>query len=209
MLTEVLPTRSLLCAVRDGDDFPPADRIDIAPRVLTAFPEFVSINSDLRLARVGEEHVSSLFLTIANNKTRLSPNFPKTANVASPQELHRFIKDDKDGNLYLVVLACQSALGMLYAYVEDSNSIEISYWLDRHHTGVGIMTRSVDILTQFFLAIEPGLTVSAYVNEKNPASENVLRRCHFKKNEANDFNNAVDQRWERRWINMDGEEKLH
>lgn len=112
--------------------------------------------------------------------------FPNT--FLNAVALVKFYQDaDKQRFLIRAVCVNQRLCGLMQCECKTQSSCELSYWLDCSYWNKGIMSKALERMVKEAFFELPIISIYARVNANNIASQRVLERNAFKKEEYEDL----------------------
>lgn len=116
----------------------------------------ITVDHDIKLELITENHAQSIFDIVDRNRTHLREWLPFVDRMQTVQFAENFVKGtmqrNQEGNEYaFVIVANDKVIGRIGVYKIDSqNKIgEIGYWLAEGVQGKGIITKSCKSIIDF------------------------------------------------------------
>lgn len=158
------------------------------PRISAALVDFrlrIDEETDIRLLRV--EDANELYEAVARNREHLKPWMTWIDRVVDANAIHAFLRGaEKDAYDHVSFNAAIRRRGRLIGAL-DLHDIDwpnghacIGYWLDERHMGLGIMTQSVRVLTEYAFEALDLHRIQIHVATENHPSRRIPERLGFK-----------------------------
>lgn len=109
---------------------------------------------------------------------------PSTRELNTPEKsfnaLKQMIEKQKNNNYTYLLFTNNTLIGVVGLKIRPAGFVaEISYYLDKNHTGNGYISRAITKLERVFFE-QGGHRTEIFCNETNTASCNVAKRLNYK-----------------------------
>ena len=167
-------------------------------------PDVIPVDNEIELRIATESNAATLFQLVEKNREHLRAWLPWLDETTSIQDEIEFIHGQlirhqkTDGSLFLIWYQGRTIVGTLSVnQVDHGNQTGwIGYWLDRGHTGKGIMTRSVGAIVDVLLVSCGFNRVVIEIGVGNSASMAIPLRLGFREE-----GKSVERQWMYdRWV---------
>ncbi len=167
-------------------------------------PDVIPVDDEIELRIATESDAATLFQLVEKNREHLRAWLPWLDETTSIQDEIEFIHGQlirhqkTDGSLFLIWYQGRTIVGTLSVnQVDHGNQTGwIGYWLDRGHTGKGIMTRSVGAIVDVLLVSCGFNRVVIEIGVGNSASMAIPLRLGFREE-----GKSVERQWMYdRWV---------
>lgn len=167
-------------------------------------PDVIPVDDEIELRIATESNAATLFQLVEKNREHLRAWLPWLDETTSIQDEIEFIHGQlirhqkTDGSLFLIWYQGRTIVGTLSVnQVDHGNQTGwIGYWLDRGHTGKGIMTRSVGAIVDVLLVSCGFNRVVIEIGVGNSASMAIPLRLGFREE-----GKSVERQWMYdRWV---------
>ena len=131
------------------------------------------------------KYAEEMYNIIDNERERLGEYLPWVHNLKSAEEEKKVIKDILQQMLdkkmfVLMVLVDGEVAGMVDLHeIKINVRAEVGYWLSREYEGLGIITRSVEYLTEYAFTELNLHKLTILVQTENDKSSAVPKRLNF------------------------------
>ena len=167
-------------------------------------PDVIPVDDEIELRIATESNAATLFQLVEKNREHLRAWLPWLDETTSIQDEIEFIHGQlirhqkTDGSLFLIWYQGRTIVGTLSVnQVDHGNQTGwIGYWLDRGHTGRGIMTRAVGAIVDVLLVSCGFNRVVIEIGVGNSASMAIPLRLGFREE-----GKSVERQWMYdRWV---------
>jgi ribosomal-protein-serine acetyltransferase len=167
-------------------------------------PDVIPVDDEIELRIATESNAATLFQLVEKNREHLRAWLPWLDETTSIQDEIEFIHGQlirhqkTDGSLFLIWYQGRTIVGTLSVnQVDHGNQTGwIGYWLDRGHTGKGIMTRAVGAIVDVLLVSCGFNRVVIEIGVGNSASMAIPLRLGFREE-----GKSVERQWMYdRWV---------
>ena len=167
-------------------------------------PDVIPVDDEIELRIATESDAATLFQLVEKNREHLRAWLPWLDETTSIQDEIEFIHGQlirhqkTDGSLFLIWYQGRTIVGTLSVnQVDHGNQTGwIGYWLDRGHTGRGIMTRAVGAIVDVLLVSCGFNRVVIEIGVGNSASMAIPLRLGFREE-----GKSVERQWMYdRWV---------
>ena len=167
-------------------------------------PDVIPVDDEIELRIARASDAATLFQLVEENREHLRAWLPWLDETTSIQDEIEFIHGQlirhqkTDGSLFLIWYQGRTIVGTLCVnQVDHGNQTGwIGYWLDRGHTGKGIMTRSVGAIVDVLLVSCGFNRVVIEIGVGNSASMAIPLRLGFREE-----GKSVERQWMYdRWV---------
>ena len=167
-------------------------------------PDVIPVDDEIELRIATASDAATLFQLVEKNREHLRAWLPWLDETTSIQDEIEFIQGQlirhqkTDGSLFLIWYQGRTIVGTLSVnQVDHGNQTGwIGYWLDRGHTGKGIMTRSVGAIVDVLLVSCGFNRVVIEIGVGNSASMAIPLRLGFREE-----GKSVERQWMYdRWV---------
>ena len=167
-------------------------------------PDVIPVDDEIELRIATESNAATLFQLVEKNREHLRAWLPWLDETTSIQDEIEFIHGQlirhqkTDGSLFLIWYQGRTIVGTLSVnQVDHGNQTGwIGYWLDRGHTGKGIMTRSVGAIVDVLLVSCGFNRVVIEIGVGNSASMAIPLRLGFREE-----GKSIERQWMYdRWV---------
>ena len=167
-------------------------------------PDVIPVDDEIELRIATESDAATLFQLVEKNREHLRAWLPWLDETTSIQDEIEFIHGQlirhqkTDGSLFLIWYQGRTIVGTLSVnQVDHGNQTGwIGYWLDRGHTGKGIMTRAVGAIVDVLLVSCGFNRVVIEIGVGNSASMAIPLRLGFREE-----GKSVERQWMYdRWV---------
>ena len=161
-------------------------------------PDVIPVDNEIELRIATESNAATLFQLVEKNREHLRAWLPWLDETTSIQDEIEFIHGQlirhqkTDGSLFLIWYQGRTIVGTLSVnQVDHGNQTGwIGYWLDRGHTGKGIMTRSVGAIVDVLLVSCGFNRVVIEIGVGNSASMAIPLRLGFREE-----GKSIERQW--------------
>lgn len=167
-------------------------------------PDVIPVDNEIELRIATESDAATLFQLVEENREHLRAWLPWLDETTSIQDEIEFIHGQlirhqkTDGSLFLICYQGRTIVGTLSVnQVDHGNQTGwIGYWLDRGHTGKGIMTRAVGAIVDVLLVSCGFNRVVIEIGVGNSASMAIPLRLGFREE-----GKSIERQWMYdRWV---------
>ena len=167
-------------------------------------PDVIPVDDEIELRIATESDAATLFQLVEKNREHLRAWLPWLDETTSIQDEIEFIHGQlirhqkTDGSLFLIWYQGRTIVGTLSVnQVDHGNQTGwIGYWLDRGHTGKGIMTRAVGAIVDVLLVSCGFNRVVIEIGVGNSASMAIPLRLGFREE-----GKSIERQWMYdRWV---------
>lgn len=167
-------------------------------------PDVIPVDNEIELRIATESDAATLFQLVEENREHLRAWLPWLDETTSIQDEIEFIHGQlirhqkTDGSLFLIWYQGRTIVGTLSVnQVDHGNQTGwIGYWLDRGHTGKGIMTRAVGAIVDVLLVSCGFNRVVIEIGVGNSASMAIPLRLGFREE-----GKSIERQWMYdRWV---------
>lgn len=167
-------------------------------------PDVIPVDDEIELRIATESDAATLFQLVEKNREHLRAWLPWLDETTSIQDEIEFIHGQlirhqkTDGSLFLIWYQGRTIVGTLSVnQVDHGNQTGwIGYWLDRGHTGMGIMTRAVGAIVDVLLVSCGFNRVVIEIGVGNSASMAIPLRLGFREE-----GKSIERQWMYdRWV---------
>ena len=167
-------------------------------------PDVIPVDDEIELRIATESDAATLFQLVEKNREHLRAWLPWLDEATSIQDEIEFIHGQlirhqkTDGSLFLIWYQGRTIVGTLSVnQVDHGNQTGwIGYWLDRGHTGKGIMTRAVGAIVDVLLVSCGFNRVVIEIGVGNSASMAIPLRLGFREE-----GKSIERQWMYdRWV---------
>ena len=167
-------------------------------------PDVIPVDDEIELRIATESDAATLFQLVEKNREHLRAWLPWLDETTSIQDEIEFIHGQlirhqkPDGSLFLIWYQGRTIVGTLSVnQVDHGNQTGwIGYWLDRGHTGKGIMTRAVGAIVDVLLVSCGFNRVVIEIGVGNSASMAIPLRLGFREE-----GKSIERQWMYdRWV---------
>ena len=167
-------------------------------------PDVIPVDNEIELRIATESDAATLFQLVEENREHLRAWLPWLDETTSIQDEIEFIHGQlirhqkTDGSLFLIWYLGRTIVGTLSVnQVDHGNQTGwIGYWLDRGHTGKGIMTRAVGAIVDVLLVSCGFNRVVIEIGVGNSASMAIPLRLGFREE-----GKSIERQWMYdRWV---------
>ena len=167
-------------------------------------PDVIPVDDEIELRIATESDAATLFQLVEENREHLRAWLPWLDETTSIQDEIEFIHGQlirhqkTDGSLFLIWYQGRTIVGTLSVnQVDHGNQTGwIGYWLDRGHTGKGIMTRAVGAIVDVLLVSCGFNRVVIEIGVGNSASMAIPLRLGFREE-----GKSIERQWMYdRWV---------
>ena len=167
-------------------------------------PDVIPVDDEIELRIATEPDAATLFQLVEENREHLRAWLPWLDETTSIQDEIEFIHGQlirhqkTDGSLFLIWYQGRTIVGTLSVnQVDHGNQTGwIGYWLDRGHTGKGIMTRAVGAIVDVLLVSCGFNRVVIEIGVGNSASMAIPLRLGFREE-----GKSIERQWMYdRWV---------
>lgn len=167
-------------------------------------PDVIPVDDEIELRIATESDAAKLFQLVEENREHLRAWLPWLDETTSIQDEIEFIHGQlirhqkTDGSLFLIWYQGRTIVGTLSVnQVDHGNQTGwIGYWLDRGHTGKGIMTRAVGAIVDVLLVSCGFNRVVIEIGVGNSASMAIPLRLGFREE-----GKSIERQWMYdRWV---------
>lgn len=165
----------------------PRGSVSEPPRITAALVDFslhVDEHTEVRLLRADD--ADSLYDVTIRNREWLSPWMSWTDRVIDVSDTYAFLRTaEKEAYEHSAFKAGiwrhGTLIGCLDLHQIDwvNGNARIGYWLDKEHTGHGIMTRAVHLLVEYAFEALDLHRIEIHVATENHASRHIPERLGF------------------------------
>jgi len=151
-------------------------------------PVFIPVDEDIALRHTVPAYAAEIYGLVNENRAYLQTWLPWVAHTLSVQDTLAFIRGVSHYDIYaadfnLTIFYRQHIVGLL-GFVRGKKKmrqLEIGYWLDEKHQGMGIMLRSVRSLIAFGFAHSDAQKIIIRADAHNLRSRAIPEALGFKK----------------------------
>lgn len=165
----------------------PRGSLNEPPRITAALVDFclhVDEHTEVRLLRADD--ADSLYDVTIRNREWLTPWMSWMDRVIDVSDTYAFLRAaEKEAYEHTAFKAGIWRQGTLIGCIDlhqidwVNGSARIGYWLDKEHTGHGIMTRAVHLLTEYAFEALDLHRIEIHIAAENHASRRIAERLGF------------------------------
>ncbi|BDD08365.1 putative ribosomal N-acetyltransferase YdaF [Fulvitalea axinellae] len=140
----------------------------------------------LRLSRMKNEHASQAFELLESSRGYLEKWIPWVKNARSEGDMLEFIRENQaphwyQGRVLFGIWLDSELAGMIDLHNGDANwrSVDIGYWIGERFQGMGLVTKSCDMLIGRVFEVSDAQHVFIRCDRNNAPSQRIPERLGF------------------------------